>query len=107
MGLLSGVRRDTIQYAWKALGKGSKFLTLPWGMPNDITVSFLFFQPIGRVGGGLPSAICWRICSADQVDVSPKDSAMKVHGTNPIWSLDTNWVANALLRCARMRVRTL
>eukprot|EP00965_Chrysotila_dentata_P255019 6212074-Pleurochrysis_carterae.AAC.2 len=34
-------------------------------------------------------------------------SAMKVHGTNHIWSLETNWVARARLRCANMRVRIL
>eukprot|EP00965_Chrysotila_dentata_P096636 3193166-Pleurochrysis_carterae.AAC.2 len=32
--------------------------------------------------------------------ISRFDSAINVLGTNPIWSFETNCVANALLRCA-------
>eukprot|EP00965_Chrysotila_dentata_P130152 4303095-Pleurochrysis_carterae.AAC.1 len=45
---------------------------LPCGIPRDITVSLIFFQPIGCEGGGLPSEICFCIVNSDCKAMLPR-----------------------------------
>eukprot|EP00965_Chrysotila_dentata_P249145 6208741-Pleurochrysis_carterae.AAC.1 len=45
---------------------------LPCGIPRDIIVSLIFFQPVGCEGGGRPSEICFCIVNSDCKAVLPR-----------------------------------